>query len=180
MLLPGGIAKAGSQEIDRDRMQRVLEETRNRSDWGQPLPAGTGRGLAVNIYDGDSYMAQVAEVSVTGGRIRVLRVVCVFDSGRPLNPAGLEGQVESGIAWGLSATLYSQLHFREGRVVESGYQDFRVVGMGEAPAIETHILPSTAGFGGFGEHPAAPVAAAVANAVFAATGKRVRKLPLEV
>jgi isoquinoline 1-oxidoreductase beta subunit len=85
--------------------------------------------------------------------------------------------VESGITWGLSAALHGGIHFREGRVVESGYHDFRVMRMDEMPRIETHILPSTAGFGGFGEHPVPPVAPALANAIFAATGKRIRSLP---
>jgi isoquinoline 1-oxidoreductase beta subunit len=185
LLQPGGKFKIGSQEIDRDRMIRVLEETRARSGWSRPLAipgAGdrlTGRGVAVNIYSASSYLAQVAEVSMArdGSDLRVHRIVCVFDCGRPLNPAGLEGQVESGITWGLSAALHGGIHFREGRVVESGYHDFRVMRMDEMPRIETHILPSTAGFGGFGEHPVPPVAPALANAIFAATGKRIRSLP---
>ena len=110
--------------------------------------------------------------------VRVERIVCVFDCGRPLNPAGLEGQVDSGIAWGLSAVLHGKINFQHGRVVESGYHDFRVMRMDEVPVIETHILPSTARFGGFGEHPVAPVAPAVANAIFAAVGKRIRRLPI--
>jgi isoquinoline 1-oxidoreductase beta subunit len=139
-----------------------------------------GRGLAVNIYDGGSYMAQVAEVSVARdlSDIRVHRVVCVFDCGLPLNPAGLQGQVESGIAWGLSAALYGKINFQRGRVVESGYHDFRVIRMDRMPVIETHILTGSPGLSGFGEHPVAPVAPAVANAVFAATGKRARKVPI--
>ena len=184
LLAPGDTIKLESQEIDRGRMIRVLEETRERCGWNKPW-AGTdgrrrGRGLAINIYDTDSYMAQVAEVSVARdlSDFRVDRIVCVFDCGRPLNPAGLEGQVESGIAWGLSAVLHGKINFRDGRAVESGYHDFRVIRMNEMPVIETHILPSTASFGGFGEHPVAPVAPAVANALFAATGKRIRKLPI--
>ena len=87
--------------------------------------------------------------------------------------------MESGITWGLSAVLRGKVNFQHGRVVESGYHDFRVIRInGRVPVIETHILPSTAGFGGFGEHPVAPVAPAVANAIFAATGKRIRRLPI--
>jgi isoquinoline 1-oxidoreductase beta subunit len=181
LLRPGGIVKIGSQQISRDRMARVLEEIRDRSGWDKPLPPGAGRGVAVNIYAGETYIAQVAEVSVTRDRsFRVDRIVCVVDCGLPLNPAGLEGQVESGIAWGLSAALRGKIHFRQGRVAESGYHDFRVIRMNEMPRIETHILPSTAGFGGFGEHPVPPVAPAVANAIFAATGQRLRRLPLSL
>jgi isoquinoline 1-oxidoreductase beta subunit len=180
LLRPGGIAKIGSQEISRDRMARVLEEIRDRSGWNKPLPAHTGRGLAINIYASDSYIAQVAEVSVKPDHsaFRVTRIVCVVDCGLPLNPAGLEGQVESGIAWGLSAALRGKINFREGRVAESGFHDFRVIRMNEMPRIETHILPGAAALGGFGEHPVPPVAPAVANALFQATGKRLRRLPL--
>jgi isoquinoline 1-oxidoreductase beta subunit len=162
-------------------MARVLEEIRDRAGWNQPLAPGTGRGVAVNIYAGETYIAQVAEASVAkDGNIRLNRIVCVVDCGLPLNPAGIEGQVESGIAWGLSAALRGKINFRDGRVAESGYHDFRVIRMNEMPRIETHILPSTAGFGGFGEHPVPPVAPAVANAVFQATGKRLRHLPLSL
>jgi isoquinoline 1-oxidoreductase beta subunit len=186
LLQPGGVVKIGPQEIDRGRMVRVLEEARERSGWTRPLaiPGSgdrlTGRGLAINIYAAESYMAQVAEISVARDLtdFRVHRMVCVFDCGRPLNPAGLEGQVESAIAWGLSAALHGKINFRNGRAVESGYHDFRVMRMDEMPLIETHILPSTAAFGGFGEHPVAPAAPAVANALFAATGRRIRRLPI--
>lgn len=182
LLRPGGIAKIGSQQINRDRMARVLEEVRDRSGWNKPLPPHSGRGVAVNIYAGDSYIAQVAEVSVApdSSSFHVDRIVCVVDCGLPLNPAGIEGQVESGIAWGLSAALRGKINFREGRVAESGYHDFRVIRMNEMPRIETHILPSTAAFGGFGEHPVPPVAPAVANALFRAAGKRLRRLPLSL
>src|SRR3569833_1297556 len=140
-----------------------------------------GRVVAVNIYSGETYIAQVAEVSLApDGDIRVHRIVCVVDCGLPLNPAGIEGQVESGIAWGLSAALRGKINFRDGRVLESGYHDFRVIRMNEMPRIETHILPNTGAFGGFGEHPVPPVAPAVANAVFAAAGKRLRRLPLSL
>jgi isoquinoline 1-oxidoreductase subunit beta len=186
LLQPGDTIKLESQEIDRSRMIRVLEETRERSGWNNSLAASrrpdrlVGRGLAVNVYDTDSYMSQVAEVSVAKdlSDVRIERIVCVFDCGRPLNPAGLEGQVESGITWGLSAVLHGKINFQQGRVAESGYHGFRVMRMDEVPVIETHILPSTAGFGGFGEHPVAPVAPAVANAIFAAIGKRIRRLPI--
>ncbi|HLK68279.1 MAG TPA: molybdopterin cofactor-binding domain-containing protein [Bryobacteraceae bacterium] len=107
-----------------------------------------------------------------------MTAVCVFDCGFAINPAGIEGQVESGITWGLSATLHGGIHFREGHVIESGYHDFQVLRANHAPVIETHIVPSTAAPGGFGEHSVPPVAPAIANAIFAATGKRVRRLPI--
>jgi isoquinoline 1-oxidoreductase subunit beta len=184
LLHPGDVLKLGEQEIDRTRMIRVLESVREKSGWAKAIRASGnrlhGRGVAINIYHADSYLAQVAEVSVARDLtdLRVERITCVFDCGFPINPEGLEGQVESGITWGLSAALHGKIDFREGQAVQETYSDFGVMRMNEMPAIETHILPSTAPPGGFGEHPVPPVAPAVANALFAATGKRVRKLPI--
>ncbi len=183
LLQPGDKITLGEQQIDRGRMIRILEVAREKSQWTKPfrLPGRlAGRGLAINIYHADSYMAQVAEVSVAAGLtdLRVHRIVCAFDCGLAINPAGLEGQVESGITWGLSATLHGKVDFINGRAQQSGYHDFRVMRMAEMPAIETHIVPSSAPPGGFGEHAVPHVAPAIANAIFAATGKRVRKLPI--
>ena len=107
--------------------------------------------------------------------LRVERIYCVVDCGLPINPLGIEGQIESGITWGLSATLHGKIDFRSGSAQQTTYSDFRVMRMNEMPAIETYIVPSSAPPGGFGEHPVPP---AVANAIFAATGKRLRRLPL--
>jgi isoquinoline 1-oxidoreductase beta subunit len=95
-----------------------------------------------------------------------------------INPLGLQGQVESGVAWGLSATLFGGIDFREGRAVKGTYDEFRVLRMNEMPRVETYIIPSNLDPGGFGEHSVPPVAPAVANAIFAACGKRLRRLPL--
>jgi isoquinoline 1-oxidoreductase beta subunit len=186
LLQPADRVKLGDQEIDRGRMIRVLEITTEKSGWTRPLASTQaqsrlwGRGIAINIYQADSYMAQVAEVSVARdfSDLRIHRVFCVFDCGLPINPAGLEGQVESGITWGLSATLHGKIDFRAGRAQQGTYSDFRVMRMNEMPAIETHIVPSNSSPGGFGEHSVPPVAPAVANAVFAATGRRLRRLPI--
>lgn len=184
LLAPGDVLKLGNQEIDRKRMIRVLEATREKSAWMKPIAPQTGRfvgrGLAMNIYQGETYMTQVAEVSVANdlSDLRVDRMVCVFDCGFPINPAGLEGQAESGITWGLSATLHGKMDFRNGRAVQGNYNDFAVMRMGEMPALEIHILPSSEAPGGFGEHSVVPVAPAVANAIFAATGRRMRQLPI--
>jgi len=122
----------------------------------------------------------VAEVSVASdlSDLRVERVVTAVDCGMPLNPLGVEGQTESGIAWGLSATLFGRIDFRQGRAVQGTFGDFEVVRIDRMPRIETVILDSTARPRGFGEHPVPLVAPAVANAVFAATGRRVRRLPV--
>jgi len=186
LLQPGNVLALGEQKIDRRRMIRVLEIAREKCGWNRPT-AGTagndrlfGRGLAINIYSGESYIAQIAEVSVARdlSDLRVQRIYCVVDCGFVINPAGLEGQVESGITWGLSATLHGKIDFREGRAQQGSYSDFRVMRMNEMPSIETHIVPSSDPPGGFGEHPVPPAAPAVANAIFAATGKRVRRLPI--
>ncbi len=184
LLAPGNILKVGSQKIDRSRLIKVLQVASDRSNWKQPLShTGDrlwGRGIACNVYDQDCFIAQVAEVSI--GRqshdIKVHRIVCAVDCGLVINPRGLEGQAESGITWGLSATLHGGIDFRNGGAVQTGYTDFTVIGIDEAPAIETYIVASDHSPGGFGETAVPPVAPAVANAIFAATGKRMRQLPI--
>jgi isoquinoline 1-oxidoreductase beta subunit len=184
LLQPGGILTLSSQKIDRTRMIRVLELLREKSGWTRPLAVSDkrlwGRGVALNIYHAGSYVAQVAEVSVAPdlSNFRVHRICCAVDCGFVINPAGLEGQVESGITWGLSATLHGKIDFRGGRAQQGTYKDFRVMRMNEMPDIETYLIPSTGRPEGFGEHPVPPVAPAVANALFAATGKRLRSLPV--
>ncbi len=186
LLQPGDVLKIGGQQIDRSRMIKVLETAREKSGWAQPLASSDGRlhgrGIATNVYDGESYLAQVAEVSVAHDLtdLRVHRVVCIVDCGLVINPTGLEGQVESGITWGLSATLHGKIDFREGRAVQGTYGDFRVIRMNEMPRVETHVMPGNVAPTGFGEHSVPPVAPAVANAVFAATGRRLRSLPLNL
>lgn len=184
LLQPGDVLTLGDQRIDRRRMIQVLRLAGEKAGWAAPpAPAGDrirGRGVAVNSYFGESYVAQIAEVSVARdlGDLRVHRVTCVVDCGLVINPLGLEGQVESGITWGLSAALHGKIDFRDGGAQQSTYSDFEVVRMAEMPVIETHIVPSKAPPSGFGEHAVPPVAPAVANAVFAATGRRVRRLPI--
>jgi isoquinoline 1-oxidoreductase subunit beta len=184
LLQPGGMLTLGERKINRTRMIRVLELLREKSGWTKPLAMTNnrlwGRGVALNIYHGGSYLAQVAEISVARdfSDFRVQRICCALDCGFVINPAGLEGQVESGITWGLSATLHGKIDFRGGRVQQGTYQDFRVMRMGEMPNIETYIVVSSERPEGFGEHPVPPVAPAVANALFAATGKRLRSLPI--
>lgn len=184
LLAPGDVLKVGAQKIDRARLMAVLQLAAEKSGWGGALPKSTdrlwGRGIACNVYDADCYIAQVAEVSVgkQAHDIKVHRIVCAVDCGVVVNPRGLDGQAESGITWGLSATLHGGIDFAKGAAVQESYADFRVVSIDEAPAIETHIVPSQVAPGGFGETAVPPVAPAVANAVFAATGRRVRTLPI--
>jgi isoquinoline 1-oxidoreductase beta subunit len=182
-LIGDGARTIGPIHVDSARLARVHRVAAKRSGWAQPLPEDgrrRGRGIAANVYHGGSYIAQVAEVSLAPdlSDLRVERVTCVVDCGLALNPLGVTGQAESGIAWGLSCTLLGKMDFREGRAVQRGYQDFRVLSMPAMPALDIHLLPSEARPGGFGEHPVPMVAPAVANAVFAATGIRARQLPI--
>ncbi len=155
----------------------VLNLAAEKSGWGAKLPAGRARGIAVHESFG-SWLAQVAEVSVEGGRIRVHRVTCAIDCGIAINPAGIAAQVEGGIAFGLGAVLHSRLDIREGRAQQSNFHDYRVLRLDEMPAVEVHIVPSSERPGGVGEPGVPPIAPAVANAVFALTGQRLRDLPL--
>jgi isoquinoline 1-oxidoreductase beta subunit len=165
------------------RMLRVLDLVADKSGWKQPLKpvAGrrVGRGVSMQFAFG-SYMAQVAEVSVgADGDVKVHRVVCALDCGQVINPDTVVAQMEGGIVFGLTAALYDQVTFDKGRVMQSNFGDYRLMRMNEAPVVEVHMVASTDDPGGIGEPGTAAVAPALANAVYAATGKRLRKLPLD-
>lgn len=183
-LLPPGVARIGPFAVDRGRLARVLDAVRERSGWGRPLETADdrrrGRGVAVNVYHARSYLAMVAEVSLAPdlSDLRVERITTVVDCGMALNPLGVDGQTESGIAWGLSAALFGKMDFRAGAAVQGMYSEFAVTRIAQMPVLDTVLLDSGAAPGGYGEHPVPLVAPAVANAVFAATGKRVRSLPI--
>ena len=164
---------------DHPRHLGVLNLAADKAGWGSKPPAGRARGIAVHESFG-SWLAQVAEVSVDGERIRVHRVVCAIDCGIAVNPAGIEAQVESGIAFGLGAALHGRLDLRDGRSQQSNFHDYRVLRLDEMPSVEVHIVPSRERPGGVGEPGVPPIAPAVANAVFALTGKRLRELPLRL
>jgi isoquinoline 1-oxidoreductase beta subunit len=157
----------------------VLELAAREAGWGTPLPAGRTRGIAVAEAFG-SYCAQVAEVTVAGGQVRVQRVVCAIDCGMTVNPDTVVAQMESGIVYGLTATLKGEITLKNGRVEQGNFNDYPLLRLDEMPQIEVHIVKSSAHPGGVGEPGTPPIAPAVANAVFAATGKPVRKLPIRV
>jgi isoquinoline 1-oxidoreductase beta subunit len=172
-----GIVKFGRDEADIRRLKKVLQVAAEKAGWGRKLPAGHGLGLACHAYDGRTYAAEVAEVSVEKGKLRVHKVTCAVDCGFVVNPSGLEAQVEGGIAFGLSA-LFTQITWEKGRTVQTGFLDFPLVRQGDMPVVETHIIPSTEAPSGMGEPPVPLPIPAVLNAVFAATGKRIRRVPL--
>lgn len=162
-----------------DPLRPVLELAAARSQWGEDLPPGRGRGIACVFYGPGTSVAQVAEVRVENDRVRVDRIVCAVDCGLVVNPLGLAGQIESAIAFGLSATLRGKITFAGGRVQQTSFADFGVVRMDEMPKVEVHVVDSERAPSGMGEPPVPPVAPAVCNALFAATGRRVRALPIE-
>ncbi|HEU0152319.1 MAG TPA: xanthine dehydrogenase family protein molybdopterin-binding subunit [Arenimonas sp.] len=164
---------------DHPRHLGVLNLAAEKAGWGSKLPEGRARGLAVHESFG-SFVAQVAEVSVERGAVRVHRVVCAVDCGVAVNPLMIAAQMESGIVFGLSAALYGRIRLKDGRVQESNFHDYRPLRMDAVPVVETHLVASTERPGGVGEPGTPPIAPAVANAVFALTGQRLRELPLRV
>ncbi|OLB08300.1 MAG: aldehyde dehydrogenase, partial [Gemmatimonadetes bacterium 13_2_20CM_69_27] len=161
------------------RAKAVLELAALQAGWGRPLPPGSGRGISL-LHAFGSYVAQVAEVSVSKqGEVRVARVVCAVDCGVVVNPDTVKAQIESGIIFGISGVLWGEITFKNGRVEQHNFNDYRVLRIHEAPVIEVHLVRSTETPGGIGEPGTSAVMPAVANAIFAATGKRIRKLPVK-
>jgi isoquinoline 1-oxidoreductase beta subunit len=161
------------------RPKAALALAAEKAGWGKPLPKGRARGLAVHESFG-SIVAEVAEVSVEDGKIRVHKVTCAIDCGICVNPLGVRAQMESGIAYGLGAALHGAVNIKDGRVVESNFHDYRILRLHEMPQIDVHIVESREKSGGAGEPGTPPIAPAVANAVFALTGKRLRDLPFRL
>jgi len=161
------------------RERLALDLAAEKFGWGKALPKGHAAGLAVHASFG-SYVAQIAEVSADGNAIKVHRVVCAIDCGPVVNPLTVEAQMQSGIVYGLSAALHSELTLKDGRIEQSNFNNYPVLRLNEMPKVEVYIVPSTDKMGGCGEPGTPPIAPAVANAVFAATGKRLRQLPLRL
>jgi isoquinoline 1-oxidoreductase beta subunit len=164
---------------EKSRERLALDLAAEKFGWGKPLPKGHAAGIAVHQSFG-SYVAQIAEVSVADKKVTVHRVVCAIDCGPVVNPLTIEAQMQSGIAFGLGAALHSELTFKDGKVEQSNFHNYVVLRSNEMPKVEVYIVPSTDKMGGAGEPGTPPIAPAVANAVFAATGQRLRKLPLKL
>jgi isoquinoline 1-oxidoreductase subunit beta len=163
---------------DHPRHRAVLELAAEKAGWGTSLPEGRGRGLAVHSSFG-SLVAQVTEVSVsTEGNVYVHRVVCAVDCGRVTNPNTVEAQMEGGIVFGLTAALHGAITLKNGRVQQSNFNDYPLLTMKEMPKVKVYIVQSNASPSGVGEPGVPPIAPAVTNAVFALTGKRIRRLPI--
>lgn len=161
------------------RERLALDLAAEKFGWGKPLPKGHGAGIAVHASFG-SYVAQIAEVSVEDGKPRVHRVVCAIDCGPVVNPLTVEAQMQSGIVFGLSAALHGEITLKDGKVEQDNFHQYTPLRLAEMPKVEVHVVPSTDRMGGCGEPGTPPIAPAVGNALFAATGKRLRSLPFRI
>jgi isoquinoline 1-oxidoreductase beta subunit len=160
------------------RAKAVLELAAEKAGWGQKLPEGAGRGVALQFVFG-TYMAQVAEVEVSkDGVVRVRRVVCAVDCGTVINPDTVRAQIQGAIIFGITASLHGEITVKDGRVEQTNFDTYQMLRMNEAPAIEVHIVQNSEPPGGMGEAGTSAIVPAIANAFFAATGKRVRKPPI--
>ncbi|MEZ4413205.1 MAG: xanthine dehydrogenase family protein molybdopterin-binding subunit [Gemmatimonadales bacterium] len=161
------------------RHRGVLELAATKAGWGTPLPEGRARGIAV-VNSFGSYVAEVAEVSIENGKVRVHRVTCAVDCGVVVNPDIVAAQMQSAIVFGLTAALYGKITIENGAVVQGNFDTYQMLRMNEMPEVDVHIVPSTEPPSGVGEPGTPPIAPAVVNAIFALTGKRIRTLPIEV
>lgn len=165
--------------FDASRLGKVVEMAADMADWGTALPRGKGRGIAAS-YNQGAWVAEVAEVTAADDGFTVDRITCAIDCGRVINPQGARNQVEGGVVEGLSAALHGRVTVRDGIVQESNFDDYRFCRMREIPEIDVHFIESNDAPRGLGEGPLPPVAPAITNAIFAATGKRIRRLPIKL
>jgi len=166
--------------VDRPDFLAVLDKLAEKAEWGRPMPKGSAQGISIHESFG-TIVGEVAEVAVgDNGDVRVERVVACVDCGHVVNPLTVEMQIESGVLYGLTAALFGEITIRDGRVEQSNFNDYPIAKMADCPVIETHFaLSGGAKWGGIGEPGTPPIAPAVANAIFAITGKRIRSLPLK-
>jgi isoquinoline 1-oxidoreductase beta subunit len=162
------------------RLKAVVTLAATKAGWGTPLPAGHGRGMAACTFRiSNTCIAEVAQVSIdAAGAVRVHRVVCAVDCGLVINPSIAQAQVEGAVLFGLAAALKGEITLAGGRIQQSNFHDYPLLRMDETPSIEVYFVPSTDGPFGLGEPGVPPIAPAVANAIFAATGRRIRRLPI--
>lgn len=161
------------------RAKAVLDLAAEKAGWGAPLPKGWGRGIALQSVFG-SLLAQVAEVEIAkDGSVRVHRVVCAMDCGTVVNPNTVQAQIQSGVMFGVTAALYGEITLKNGRVEQGNFDTYQMLRINEAPAVEVHLVKSAEPPGGMGEAGTSGIVPAIANAVFAASGKRLRKMPID-
>ena len=161
------------------RAKAVLDLAAEKAGWGQPLPDGVGRGVSLQFVFA-TYMAHVAEVEVSkAGVVKVRRVACAVDCGTVVNPDTVRAQIEGAIIFGITAALYGEISLKDGRVEQANFDTYQALRMNEAPTIEVHIVQNSEPPGGMGECGTSAIVPAVANAIFAATGKRLRKMPVD-
>jgi isoquinoline 1-oxidoreductase beta subunit len=182
------LAAAGKQDplayrlalLDKNpRAKAVLALAAEKAGWGHELPARAGRGIALQFVFG-TYLAEIAEVEVAkDGTVRVRRVTCAVDCGTVINPDIVEAQIQGAAMFGITAALYGEITLKDGRVEQGNFDSYQILRINEAPAVEVHIVPSDAPPGGMGEAGTSVIVPAVANAIFAATGKRLRRLPVD-
>lgn len=165
--------------FDASRLRKVIEVAADKSNWGSALPGGKGRGISAS-YNQGAWVAEVAEVTVTDDRLKVDRITCAIDCGLVINPQGAINQVQGGIIEGLSAALHGEITVKDGIVQQNNFHDYRFCRINEIPDVDVHLIESSDAPRGLGEGPLPPVAPAITNAIYAATGKRIRQLPIRL
>jgi isoquinoline 1-oxidoreductase beta subunit len=179
LVKPANWKPKDEDDPDPARLRAVLEVAAAKADWGKPMPKGRGRGIASYASFG-SYFAEVAEVTVKGGEFKIDRIVVAVDCGQIVNPESVRSQAEGAIIYGLSAALKNEITIKNGAVEQTNFDGYDPIRINEAPPIEVHLVQSREDPGGMGEPALPPIAPAVANAIFAASGQRLRKLPFQL